>query len=112
MGRPRALTDEAAHEVVRRAGKGIPLNVIARHFGVSAELISAIMRGERYGDVTGIAFRGPRPDDVRQNNIDAARALVAEVTCLNCRETAERTVGSVLSSKGSVRCDSCDGRRR
>lgn len=133
MGRQRLLTDEQARIIVARAGRGVPQVRIAKQFKVSQELVSRIVRGITYGDVTGLtrtrSFAGesnwrPCCTDARcarcqsattcEENIATVRALIGVVRCANegCRAETTSSVAAVLSSRGRVKCKKCDRRRR
>lgn len=56
----RAFTDAEAIEVVQRVNSGEPQKSVAQSFGVSKTTISAICRGARYSEVTGVPLATPR----------------------------------------------------
>lgn len=53
-GRPRALTDSQALEIVKRAKGGETRTDLAREFGVHRKVVQNILSGRGYSDVTGI----------------------------------------------------------
>lgn len=129
MGRPRALSPEQALAVVAEARRGVPQIQIAQHFAVLPQLVSRIVTGQGYADVTGIkrsCGTGPgqepccadsrcqrcRTQTAREENAAAVRALPADVRCVACHSAICRTVGVVLNARFLVRCAKCDGRKK
>ncbi|WP_148310473.1 hypothetical protein [Nocardia otitidiscaviarum] len=91
---------------------------IAQQFAVSAELISRIATGKGYANVTGLGkvtghaagCRACELGDTRERNIETARAALVEVMCVFCHDLVSKPVGVVLNARGSVRCDTHNGR--
>lgn len=130
MSRRRLLSDEQVRAVVADAKRGIPHARIARHFGVRPDVVTYIMSGRGYTDITGMKRRtytpepGQEPcspdspcarcrlDTTRDVNVTTAQALQADVRCVACDSAMTRPVEVVLKAGGLVRCEQCDGRRK
>jgi len=52
-GRPRLLTSEQARTIRVEYRAGTPQAELARHYGVSPQLVSHIIRGRRYPEAGG-----------------------------------------------------------
>lgn len=118
MSRPPYLSTEAIREMVARyAEPSITQADLARQFKVSRQMVSQIMSGRRFSNITGITplhsrdCKNCKSRDIRAENVDLARTEPVEVFCHICHGKTTKPVGVVLNSRGAVRCSNCDGRR-
>ncbi|AHH20761.1 hypothetical protein NONO_c59850 [Nocardia nova SH22a] len=80
MSRPRHLSADAIREMVNRyKDPSVRQSDLARDFHVSREMVSQIMSGRRYSDISGITpahskeCKNCRSRDIRQENVDLVR---------------------------------------
>ncbi|MFJ4653804.1 hypothetical protein ACIP5Y_21265 [Nocardia sp. NPDC088792] len=102
--------------------RGVEYKRVATYFGVSKDVVSKIMRGVTYSDVTGIGEttrtrRGGcctdsdcqkcRLNRAGEANVAGARAAMADVRCVACCSVICKPIGTVLAARGLLRCKKC-----
>lgn len=68
-GPPRRLTSDQAVALREQAAAGTPGRVLAARYGISEQLVSGIVTGQRYQDVGG-PIRATQTDDAPETETD------------------------------------------